>query len=320
MKLTWGKSKQLVFKDELEYYKALGILCNSKLVRIYLEYNKKTGSYSDAYRIMVYKDARSLDLTPALKKAMKDGGRINCNEYVKNIIDNHNFVLSGNTVIANLENVIKSIPNENHLYLVSFMSGYSLITSKNNMVMYTTDSIDVSNAVLNKKEIPVNKKSGNGKNKNKKRTGKRDYIKNAISNFEIGEAGEKIVYEHEKKKLIHAISEGKLDNLENKLDWVSRYDDSAGYDIKSYDVELKKEMLIEVKTTTGKALTPFFISNIELITSHDNPENYYIYRLYDLDKSDAKNVNYYILEGDLMQNLEIEINTIGNEIKIKRKK
>ena len=102
-------------------------------------------------------------------------GRINCNEYVKNIIDNHNFVLSGNTVIANLENVIKSIPNENHLYLVSFMSGYSLITSKNNMVMYTTDSIDVSNAVLNKKEIPVNKKSGNGKNKNKKRTGKRDY-------------------------------------------------------------------------------------------------------------------------------------------------
>lgn len=130
MKLTWGKSKQLVFKDELEYYKALGILCNSKLVRIYLEYNTKTGSYSDAYRIMIYKDARCLDLTPALKKAMKDGGRINCNEYVKNIIDNHNFVLSGNTVIANLENVIKSIPKENHLYLVSFMSGYSLITSK----------------------------------------------------------------------------------------------------------------------------------------------------------------------------------------------
>ena len=188
------------------------------------------------------------------------------------------------------------------------------------MVTYTTDSIDVSNAVLNKKEIPVNKKSKNGKNKNKKRTGKRDYIKNAINNFEIGEAGEKIVYEHEKKKLIHAISEGKLDNLENKLDWVSRYDDSAGYDIKSYDVELKKEMLIEVKTTTGKALTPFFISNIELITSHDYPENYYIYRLYDLDKSDAKNVNYYILEGDLMQNLEIEINAIGNEVRIKRKK
>ena len=42
---------------------------------------------------------------------MKDGGRINCNPYVDNLIENHGFLLSGNVVVATLENVLKTIPN-----------------------------------------------------------------------------------------------------------------------------------------------------------------------------------------------------------------
>ena len=317
MELKWGNQGQLVFTNEEEYYMALGIFANPKLARVYIEDNAKRGSFSDANRLHIYSVAQRANLPQALKNAMKDGGRINCNPYVDNLIKNHGFVLSGNVVMATLENVLKTIPNEEIENIAAFMRGYYLLqeesTESGQNVTYTTESIDVSNAKLFCRDIP---KKSDARGGTKKKQGKRDYIKTAINDFEIGEAGEKIVYNHEKQKLIDAYNEGKITDLNNKLEWVSRFDDSLGYDIRSYDVENQQEMYIEVKTTTGSATTPFYMSDNEILQSKKLGEQYYLYRLYKMDRYKPENVDYYILNGDISKNADVSIERQGYKVVI----
>lgn len=321
MELHWGNQNQLSFANEEEYYMALGIFANPKLARVYIEDNAKRGSFSDANRLHIYSEAQRSNLPQALKNAMKDGGRINCNPYVNNLIKNHGFVLSGNVVVATLENVLETIPKEEIENIAAFMRGYYLLqeepaTSGQN-ITYMTESIDTSNAKLFYREIP--KKSAE-KGVTKKKQGKREYIKAAINEFEIGEAGERIVYNHEKQKLIDAYNAGIIADLNDKLEWVSRYDDSLGYDIRSYDVDKKKEMYIEVKTTTGSATTPFYMSENEVVQSKKLGEKYYLYRLYKMDRCKPENVDYYILNGDISKNSDVSIEMQGYKVVIIKEK
>lgn len=158
MKLNWGTQNQLRFTNEEEYYMALGIFANSKLARIYIEDNAKRGSFSDANRLHIYAEAQRGDLPQALKNAMKDGGRINCNPYVDNLIENHGFVLSGNVVVATLENVLKTIPKDEVENIAAFMKGYYLLHEEQSVavqnITYTTESIDTSKAKLFYRDIP----------------------------------------------------------------------------------------------------------------------------------------------------------------------
>lgn len=317
MKLKWGNQNQLSFVNEEEYYMALGIFANPKLSRVYIEDNAKRGSFSDANRLHIYSNAQRGKLPQALKNAMKNGGRINCNPYVDNLIENHGFVLSGNVVVATLENVLMTIPKQETENIAAFMKGYYLlqeetVASRQN-ITYTTESIDTSNAKLFCRGIP---QKGAGKGATKKKQGKRDYIKAAINDFEIGEAGEKIVYNYEKQKLIDAYNAGKIVDLNSKLEWVSRFDDSLGYDIRSYDIEAKKEIYIEVKTTTGNATTPFYMSENEVAQSKKLGEQYYLYRLYKMDRCKPEIVDYYVLNGDISKNADVSIEMQGYKVVI----
>lgn len=308
MKLKWGDQNQLSFADEEEYYTALGIFANPKLARVYIEDNAKRGSFSDANRLHIYSEARRRGLPQALKKAMKNGGRINCNSYVDNLIKNHGFVLSGNVVVATLDNVLMTIPKEEVKNIAAFMKGYYLLQEEQTVleqkITYMTESIDISSAKLIYQGVP---KKGLEKVKEKNKQGKRDYIKATINEFEIGEAGERIVYNHERQKLIDAYNEGKIDNLNGKLEWVSRFDDSLGYDIISYDADSGKKKYIEVKTTTGSATTPFYMSENEVEQSKKIGEQYFLYRLYKMDRCKPDNVNYFILKGDISKNADVSI-------------
>ena len=308
MKLNWGNQNQLIFDSEEEYYMALGIFSNPKLARIYIEDNAKRGSFTDASRLHLYAETQRANLPQALRDAMKDGGRINCNPYVDNLIENHGFLLSGNVVVATLENVLKTIPNNEVENIAAFMKGYYLIQENKVIpeqnITYTTESIDVSKAKLKFHDIPRENAS---KEMVRRKQGKRDYIKEALNDFEIGEAGEKIVYNHEKQKLLDAYKAGKIENLNDKLEWVSRTDDSLGYDIRSYNVDEKREMYIEVKTTTGSSTTPFYMSENEIDKSRELKDKYYIYRLYKMDRHNPKNVDYFILQGDISTNQHVTI-------------
>lgn len=316
MQLIWGNAKQLQFKDENEYYEALGIFSNPELTRVYIEDNASRGSYSDAYRLQLHSEIRrSANLPNGVIKAMKDQGRINCNPYVNNLLQEHGFIISGNIISSTLVDVLKTIPNNPTSYLASFIKGY--YRTSNNLdavkkITYSTESIDVSGAALVNKNIPLHRNNAAGLRS--KKQGKRDYIKTAIDNFEIGEAGEKIVYEHEKKKLLQALKEGKISDLSNKLEWISRNNDSLGYDIKSYDVEKKEPMYIEVKTTTAVSNTPFFISENELKASESLSNQYYLYRLYLMNRRKPEKVEFFILKGDISKSKNVEIENQNSRV------
>ena len=116
---------------------------------------------------------------------------------------------------------------------------------------------------------------------------KSDYLHRLVSKFDpaardarnraLGRRGEEAVLTSEQARL-RAV--GRTD-LARKVDWVSeRQGDGAGYDILSF-TEGGEERLLEVKTTLGYALTPFFLSANEHALSEERPTNFRIFRLYD---------------------------------------
>lgn len=116
---------------------------------------------------------------------------------------------------------------------------------------------------------------------------------------ELGEAGEELVFNEEKKKLEKL---GMID-LANNVEHISLTDDGAGYDILSFDEE-GNEIFIEVKTTKNGIKTDFFISPGEMKFSEQNKDKYFIYRVYNYD-TEAKRGNFYIKKGSVAENFEL---------------
>ena len=302
IKLNWGKHPQLKFQDAHEYYRTLGHLTNSDAYSISYEYNQKNGSYSDACRIHILSSA--CNIPEALKDKETTNGRINCNEYIDNLSKHHNFVLSGNMYSRVFEDVQATVPDE---YLSDFISGYNeaVTRSSSKKVCYIAEAIDVSEKELKESTQPTASKAKSSCTKHKK--GKRDYIKQYINDFEIGEAGENLVIKYEESIIKKAQSNNQIpQNIVVK--WVSRIDDSAGYDIESYDVDKKQIKYIEVKTTSGNKNTPFFISENEVEFSKMHSDNYVIYRVYNIKNTSSNKIEFFTIKGDItsQENFELE--------------
>lgn len=102
----------------------------------------------------------------------------------------------------------------------------------------------------------------------------------------------------EREKLINS---GKPD-LAKEVDHVSKTrGDGLGYDIKSYDVN-GEEIYIEVKGTINPKNTSFFISAAEVDISRKYPNQFYLYRVYDLN---CKNPKYFKVKGDLNEHFKL---------------
>lgn len=92
-------------------------------------------------------------------------------------------------------------------------------------------------------------------------------------NRALGKRGEERVLASEGARLRSA---GRND-LAQKIRWVSQEDgDGAGFDILSF-TEQGEERLLEVKTTTGYAYTPFYLSANECALSEERPDNFQIF-------------------------------------------
>lgn len=120
-RLIWGKAQQLRFEDNYEYYWALGSLCRNGFYTITYETNSETESWSDAFRIKCL--AGNGQLPNAFIKAMRNARRINCNDYVQNLYENHGFSFDvANKVLrGKYEEVRKTVPQE---YIIAFDEGY----------------------------------------------------------------------------------------------------------------------------------------------------------------------------------------------------
>ena len=108
-----------------------------------------------------------------------------------------------------------------------------------------------------------------------------DFAARDAANRELGRLGEEYVFEFERKRLHDAGSS----DLSRQVRWVSQEDgDGAGYDIASREIDGRPK-LIEVKTTTGTAVTPFFITANEVAVSQERAEHYHLFRLHSFPKT-----------------------------------
>lgn len=119
--LVYGNEGQLCFDNKKQYYETVGALCNQDIFYITYEENKKTKSYTDAYRIRCKIGAEKL--LPPLKKALKSQNRINCNEFVEQLWRKHDFRFDREQkrLSADYKKVIKTIPDQ---YVEAFRAGY----------------------------------------------------------------------------------------------------------------------------------------------------------------------------------------------------
>ncbi|WP_309604435.1 DUF3883 domain-containing protein [Phenylobacterium sp.] len=95
-------------------------------------------------------------------------------------------------------------------------------------------------------------------------------------NRELGKAGEKAVFEFERQRL----QAEERPDLARKVRWVAQEDgDGAGYDILSFD-RTGGERLVEVKTTLGNRMTPFFLTRNEYALAEERVDAFKLMRLH----------------------------------------
>lgn len=96
-------------------------------------------------------------------------------------------------------------------------------------------------------------------------------------NRSLGIAGEELVFESEIQRLTNI---GRVD-LAKKVEWTSQErGDGAGFDISSFEND-GKPRLIEVKTTNGSSLTPFYLTANELCFADERPDAFKLLRVYE---------------------------------------
>ncbi len=163
------------------------------------------------------------------------------------------------------------------------------------------EKIDISDVVLTETEAP---KPSTRKKSPKK--GTRNTTNKANNwadidekNRNLGLAGEELVIAYERQYLISIGLADLADNIEH----VAKKDDYAGYDVKSF-YENGTEKFIEVKTTEKTIGTAFFISRNEVEVSRELGSQYWVYRVYDLNKKTGQ-AKFYPLNGPVEDHFDL---------------
>jgi hypothetical protein len=107
-----------------------------------------------------------------------------------------------------------------------------------------------------------------------------NYLEREQNNILLGEKGEALVIEYEKWNLIRLGKE----NLANKIEWVSKNDDGAGFDILSKDPN-GNDKYIEVKTTKLTKDSPIFFTKNEYEFSLTKNHSYNLYRVFNFNEN-----------------------------------
>lgn len=132
------------------------------------------------------------------------------------------------------------------------------------------------------------------------KTNQTNYLEQEARNQRIGRAGEKFILNFEQARLIHEERE----DLAGKIEHVADQDDSAGFDILSFESS-GKERFIEVKTTRYGEYTPFFISTNEVQFCENHADGFHLYRVYKFER-DTK---LFMLKGDIREHCDLQPTT-----------
>jgi hypothetical protein len=125
-----------------------------------------------------------------------------------------------------------------------------------------------------------------------------DFASRDERNRNLGRRGERWVIEYERVRLERA---GRSDLL-TTIEWVAdTRGDGSGYDIRSKDPD-GSDLFIEVKTTNGSELTPFFLTANEIECASDLASRFRLYRVFDFSSSPR----LFIIPGPLDDRLQLE--------------
>ena len=138
------------------------------------------------------------------------------------------------------------------------------------------DYIDFENVLIIPPEKKVHSEAGIQESPTKRT--KLDYVAKALVSKQIGDLGEEFALRFERWRLRN------YPELEAQIKHVSRDDDTAGYDILSYE-EDGSPRFVEVKSTAGELDTPFFISAHEYEVANEKMDKYFILRVFNLKDS-----------------------------------
>ncbi|MEA4821911.1 MAG: DUF3883 domain-containing protein [Erysipelotrichales bacterium] len=127
-----------------------------------------------------------------------------------------------------------------------------------------------------------------------------DFIKRNQRLHEVGLKGELLVFNYEKERLLKE----NQPNLAKVISWVSNSSDSAGYDILSYELidGIYQQIYIEVKSTTEKVPSYFYLSKNEYNFAVKNCYQYRLYIIFNIDVFPS----LYISRGGIVDSFEIE--------------
>lgn len=122
-KNNFGRKNQVHFASENEYYKFLGYLAKSNgTTSLVWEHNEDQGAWGSEGRIQIHINnfpfANNCKLTAGRGRSIIN--RVNCNEFVKNIDLDHNFIMGK---VQNIGNIRSTVPPE---YLSDFDHGLNL--------------------------------------------------------------------------------------------------------------------------------------------------------------------------------------------------
>ncbi|MGG7077626.1 MrcB family domain-containing protein [Clostridium sardiniense] len=154
---------------------------------------------------------------------------------------------------------------------------------------FSLTEIDIPDDFLGKDKkytFKPNKTNFNKKYKNQKR---------------IGYLGEIMVLNYEKEYLI----KNNRKDLANKIKHISKEEgDGAGYDILSYNLDGSFKY-IEVKTTSGKGNTQFYLSANEIAFSAENADKFFLYRVCEFNKK-TNSGKLFKFKGNIREYLNLE--------------
>ena len=111
-KPAFGSKRQLQFDNESDYYKFLGFLAkNDGTTRLVWEKNDEQGAWGQEGRIHFFTQVpNELNVRLLLTAGLGDiVNRVNCNDFINHIRQNHNFVLGSD---QDQESIRSTVPSE----------------------------------------------------------------------------------------------------------------------------------------------------------------------------------------------------------------
>lgn len=122
-KSTFGTKQQIRFASESEYYEFLGYLSkNDGSTKIVWEENNEQGAWAEEGRILFYVSQPKVLRVQLHHTAGNSSivSRVNCNEFVENIKNDHNFKIGDDQNVAEIKATVPDI------YLTDFEKGQSI--------------------------------------------------------------------------------------------------------------------------------------------------------------------------------------------------